>query len=177
MSKQLISTGLAIAVVALAVSAAVASDGGDRNRRHHVKASLDGYQVAPKSLATNGSGKFEARIDDHDMTIDFELSYEDLEGGAVSFAHIHLGQRATGGSGDMSAYLCGGPKPACPAGGTVTGVLFPSDVVGPSGQGIAPGDFKKLVRAIRSGATFVDVHTMGRPAGEIRGQIKDRGDQ
>jgi hypothetical protein len=176
MSKQLISTGLTIAVVALAVSAAVASD-GDRNRRDHVKARLDGYQVAPRSLATTGSGKFVAQIDDHDMTIDYALSYEDLEGGAATFAHIHLGQRATGGSGDMSAYLCGGPKPECPpAGGTVTGVLFASDIIGPAGQGIPPGDFDKFVRAIRAGATFVDVHTTGRPGGEIRGQIKQRDD-
>ena len=46
------------------------------------------------------------------------------------------------------------------------------DVVGPSDQGIAAGEFAELVRAIRNGATYVNVHTAAWPKGEIRGNIR-----
>ena len=37
---------------------------------------------------------------------------------------------------------------------------------------ISAAEFEELVRALRAGATYANVHTTGRPAGEIRGQIK-----
>ena len=56
-------------------------------------------------------------------------------------------------------------------GDTITGTIRPPDVVGPAGQGIAAGEFGELVRAIRAGVTYANVHTAPFPAGEIRGQI------
>jgi hypothetical protein len=44
--------------------------------------------------------------------------------------------------------------------------------VGPAAQGIAAGEFAELVRAIKAGATYVNVHSSLFPTGEIRGQIK-----
>ena len=46
-------------------------------------------------------------------------------------------------------------------------------MIGPASQGIGPGDFAKLIDAIRSGVTYVNVHTPMFPAGEIRGQINN----
>jgi hypothetical protein len=183
MSKHLIRTGLAIASVTLAIGAAgaSASDEESRRGRNHFKASLDGYQETPMSLSTAGRGTFRAVIHDDPtmgaMMIEYELSYEGLEGGSAMVAHIHLGQRAT--SGGVSAFLCGGSgKPECPPdGGTVSGVIVPSDIIGPAGQGIEPGEFEELVLAIRSGAAYANVHTTGRPGGEIRGQIHAHGDR
>ena len=176
MNKHLISTGLAIAVVVLAAGASVASNDNKRGP-NHFRARLTGYQETPLTLSTAGRGRFEAEIDDDAMTIDYELSFEDLEGGTALAAHIHLGQRAT--TGGVSAFLCGGGgKPACPpAGGTVTGTILPVNVIGPTGQGIAAGEFDELVRAIRAGFTYANVHTTGRPGGEIRGQILARDDR
>ena len=68
MSKYLISTGFAIAVVALAVSAVVASD-DDKGGPNHFRANLSGYQETPSTLSTAGRGTFEAKIDDKEMTI------------------------------------------------------------------------------------------------------------
>jgi hypothetical protein len=45
-------------------------------------------------------------------------------------------------------------------------------VVGPAGHGIAAGEFAELVRALRAGAAYANVHTTTFPAGEIRGQIE-----
>ena len=54
----------------------------------------------------------------------------------------------------------------------MTGTILPSDVVGPAGQGIAAGEFAELVRAIRNGATYANVHSEMFPGGEIRGNIR-----
>jgi hypothetical protein len=73
----------------------------------------------------------------------------------------------------------GVPLPqACPAApATITGTLVPADVGATANsiaQGINLGEFEELVRAIRAGATYVNVHTIGFPGGEIRGQLDRR---
>ena len=42
---------------------------------------------------------------------------------------------------------------------------------GAAAQCLAAGEFQELVRAIRAGATYVNVHTEGHPGGEIRAQL------
>ncbi len=134
------------------------------------RARLDGFQSVP-SLSTSGTGEFKARLNPDNASISYRLSYSGLEAAAVA-AHIHLGARAT--NGGVVAFLCGGGgKPACPvSGGSVEGTIVAADVIGPTGQGIAPGEFAEAVRAMRAGATYVNVHTTLFPAGEIRGQIR-----
>ena len=59
----------------------------------------------------------------------------------------------------------------------MTGTIRPLNVLGPSGQGIDPGEFDELIRAMRAGATYANVHsTPNRAGGEIRGQIRVRDD-
>jgi hypothetical protein len=53
----------------------------------------------------------------------------------------------------------------------VTGTLTPANVVGPTGQGIAAGEFAEVIRAIRKGSAYANVHSTKFPGGEIRGQI------
>lgn len=170
-TKYFIYAGL-VAAGALAVaagsSALAQSDGSGPN---HVKASLNGFQENP-SIVTTGKGSLDLRIDTATETIGYELTYSDLEGGAATAAHIHIGSR--GVNGGVSAFLCGGSAPACPGtGGTVAGVITPGDVVGPASQGVEPGAFDKLVQAIRVGHTYANVHNARWPGGEIRGQINN----
>lgn len=147
---------------------AVAHKGGDDDAR----ATLTGYQETP-SISTRARGTFRAEIDGDE--IDYVLRYQGIEGGSAMQAHIHLAER--GVAGGVIAFLCGGGgKPACPAtGGTVEGTIRPSDIVGPAGQGIAAGEFAELVRAMRAGATYANVHSGTYGGGEIRGQIRTRG--
>jgi len=139
-----------------------------------VRAQLVGFEEVP-SVFSEGRGRFLALVN-HD-SIEFILRYEGLMD--VLQAHIHFGQRHT--NGGVSVFLCtnleppaGVPVPAkCPeTAGKVTGVLTAADVVGPDGQGIAPGEFKKLADAILAGAAYANVHTDAYRGGEIRGQIK-----
>ncbi len=137
---------------------------------------LHGFQETP-AISTTGHGTFKATRSADGTTFTFELTYADLEGntvdgGAVTAAHIHLGQR--GVAGGVAVALCGaGGRPACPAPpATVTGTFTAADVVGPTGQGIDAGELDELIRAARAGVTYVNVHTTRFASGEIRGQIR-----
>jgi hypothetical protein len=171
-------TVLALATAAVAsgvVLSVVATAGG--GERGHIRAVLNGYKevVGGGAISTTGRGTFSAKVDPKKQTITYELTYT-LEGGTALFAHIHFAERHV--SGGISAFLCNGPTtPACPTpGGTVKGVITPADVIGPTGQGIEPGSFDELVRAIDAGATYANVHSTRWPGGEIRGQIADADD-
>lgn len=160
------------AVAVAAGSSLLAQD--DDHGSSHARARLEAFQEVP-AISSTGNGRFSAHIDDDAQTIEWEMSYSDLEGhlvanGAVLFAHIHVGQRSV--NGGVSAFLCGGGgMPACPAEGEISGVITPANVIGPSGQGVEAGSFDELVRAIRAGKTYVNVHTTRWPGGEIRGQV------
>jgi hypothetical protein len=162
--------GAAAALVLVGASLAVADDhGGKKNVRGD--RGLIGYSEVP-AISTGATGTFKARIDPVAKTITYELTYKDLSSTAL-FSHIHFGQRDV--TGGVSAFLCGGGgKPACPAtGGTVTGTIAATDVVGPAAQGIAPGEFDELVKAIRAGRTYANVHSTNFPGGEIRAQLNN----
>jgi hypothetical protein len=79
-------------------------------------------------------------------------------------------------SGAVAAFLCGGTKPACPAaGGTVSGTIVAADVLAIPAQGLAAGDLAGLLKAMRAGVTYANVHTATFGSGEIRGQIRGSG--
>jgi hypothetical protein len=168
----------AIPVVLAAATFAVAGDGG-RNR--FKGETLTGYQevVGPGPISTTGTGTFDATLNSAGDTITYRLTYSDLDtfvaGGVVTQAHIHFGQRSVGGG--VIAFLCGGStKPACPPSpAEVTGTITAADIVGPGGQGIEAGSFAEAVRALQAGAVYANVHTTRWPAGEIRGQVNDKG--
>ncbi len=133
-----------------------------------LKAKLTGFEEVPSHL-TNGNGTFHATVSGG--TISFTLTFADLTATAVA-SHIHFAQRAV--SGGIFAFLCGGGgKPACPpSGGTVTGTITAADILALPAQGLVAGDFAGALRAIRSGNTYVNVHSTTFPAGEIRGQVR-----
>lgn len=132
-------------------------------------ATLRGYQEVP-SISTVAVGLFAAFVEDN--AIAYTLTYTDLEGGTVTGAHIHLAQ--PGVNGGIVIHFCGtGGKPACPAPpATVSATATAADVVAVAAQGIAAGDIQEVVRAIRAGKTYVNVHTTNYAGGEIRGQIE-----
>lgn len=139
-----------------------------------IKEFLSGYEEVP-SVSTGASGEFKARISNDESQIEWELSYSDLEG-SVQQAHIHLGN--VGVNGGISVFLCtnlgngpAGIQPCPPPPATISGTIMAADVVGPAGQGLNPGEINELIRAMRAGATYVNVHSTMWPGGEIRSQI------
>ena len=138
-------------------------------------AKLQGYAEVP-SVASAASGKFKATIREHDGAIDYELSYTGLEGD-VRQAHIHLGQMDV--NGGVMVFLCQttfntdptGLAPTCVQDGSVSGTLTAANVIGPTGQGVDAAEFAELVKAIRSGVAYANVHSLKFAGGEVRGQI------
>jgi len=154
-----------LTLLALASLPVAADDDDDEERQ--MRARLSGFQEVP-AVSTTGRGEFRGTI--NGQSISFRLTYSDLEG-AVNAAHIHFGQ--SGVNGGVMAFLCGGGgKPACPASGTVAGDISAADILGPADQGIESGNFAEAIRALRSGATYANVHTTKFPNGEIRGQVR-----
>jgi hypothetical protein len=184
MKKLAIAVAIvSLGAVALIAAAIAKSSHGGGGRSFH--AFLSGYEeIIPASatageggaVSTVGSGTFRARVREDPLRIEYTLQYEDLEGATTSAAHIHFGQRHT--LGNVVAFLCGGGgKPACdPDTDTITGTIAAADVTGLAAvQGIAAQELPELIRAMRNGATYVNVHTNTWPSGEIRGQIKGGG--
>lgn len=187
-------TGLA-AILFSGLAAPLAMADNDRSdRRHQVRAQLSGFNEVhfsggpPATLrgavSTAASGAFMARIDERDDIIHYELRYQDLEG-LVTQGHIHFGQQHT--VGGVVVWLCqteGTPAPDavadltpfCPDEGAVTGTITPAQVLTAANQGLDAEEFDELVRAIRAGAAYVNVHSSLFPPGEIRGQIGRRHD-
>jgi hypothetical protein len=156
-----------------ALAGAVAAPRAAGAHEGRLRASLRGYSEVP-AISSTGMGRFTARVSEDGNAIDYQLSYAGLEGTAT-VAHIHIGQKDV--AGGVMAFLCGGGgKPDCPAEGTVSGTITAADVVGPAAQGIAPGEFAEMLRAIDGGVTYVNVHSTKHPSGEIRGQVKGETD-
>ena len=156
---------LPVLVVAVVVAALPTVAFGDRE--NEFRAQLLGINEVP-SINTVATGNVKLTLSATD--IHFEVSWSNLSSPPV-VAHIHIGQRHTNGT--PSAFFCGGGgKPACPTStsAAITGTIVAADVVGPAGQGIAPGDLAGLQRMIRLGATYSNVHSGNFPGGEIRGQ-------
>lgn len=148
----------------------------------NIKEFLVGYEEVP-AVSTVANGDFQARINKEETEIAYTLSYSDLEGD-VQQAHIHLGQ--AGANGGITVFLCtnlnNGPlgTQACPpAPATITGVITAADVSpnipatqAARNQGLNTGEFGELLAAVRSGNTYVNVHSAKFPGGEIRSQIR-----
>jgi hypothetical protein len=155
----------------------VASTAYTAARAEHIQATLTGYEEVP-AVSTAAAGEFRAMISPDDQMIDYELTFGGLQG-TVTQAHIHVAQLSVVGS--IVIWLCGtatNPGPAgtqaCPASGSVTGTITPTDVVaaGMASQQITAGELAEVIAAMRAGAAYVNVHTDLSPGGEIRGQIR-----
>ena len=172
MALSHISVAALAGLLLVGASAATAGSGGHDGNRGDTRTSLRGYAEVP-AISTSTTGRFRAFIEDDE--IHYRLRYGSFSS-PVQQAHIHFGQVAV--NGGVSVFLCSnlgnGPEgtPACPESGSVTGTLTPDSVIGPSDQGIAPGEFDELVAAIRAGVAYVNVHTDTHPGGEIRGQLR-----
>ena len=157
MRRKGIFAALAVGAAALAV-AAYALAGGSGAGFNHLSATLSGYQETP-SISTTGTADFTADAAKDGQSVTWRLSYANLEGSVLQ-SHIHFGQR--GVAGGISVFLCtnlgNGPAgtQACPGAhdGAISGTFGPSDVIGPTAQGIGPGQWGELLNAIDAGKAY-----------------------
>ena len=170
---QLLVLAVLVLVTAALVTPAPAVAQGDPDGTAVTR--LRSFDEVP-AVSTSGGGRFQATIGDDGETVDWSLNYFNLEG-TVTQAHIHFAQR--GVNGGIVVFLCSnlgnGPAgtQACPASpASIHGTFHASDVVGSaSSQSIVAGELPAVLRAMRAGITYANVHTTLFPGGEIRGQL------
>ena len=172
MSKA-ITSRLLVAFLLLAMVALPALAKGGSNK---LSADLTSYQEVP-ALQSNATGHLDLEIDGN--TVHYTLTFSNLRADATQ-SHIHMAQ--PGVNGGIFVFFCSnlgnGPAgtPACPLrGGTLTGTFGSSNILAISSQGIGAGDISSVLKALRNGVTYANVHSTQFPGGEIRGQIKGKG--
>jgi hypothetical protein len=104
--------------------------------------------------------------------ITFSLNFSDLSS-TLTVAHLHFAPTKV--AGGVMIFLCGGGgQPDCPAAteGTITGTITAANVTGPTTQGIDVGDLDSALEAVRTGLSYVNMHTTNFAGGEIRGQVR-----
>lgn len=129
------------------------------------------------AILSTGHATLKLTLDKSAQTLTYTLTYSGLTN--VLQSHIHFGQKHV--AGGIMVFFCSnlgnGPAgtPACPDDSTgevtVSGVITPAGVVGPTAQNITVGDFAAVVAALASNTAYGNIHTKQFPAGEIRGQI------
>jgi len=169
------------------VAGLVAAD----NDRNTVTTRLSGLEETTATIQTPASGEFKATISEDGTSIKYEETWRNLSS-TVTQSHIHFGR--PGLSGGIVLWLCYNPNPPantkaptgvptpqlCPTDtiATISGTLTEADLI-PSvaapagGQGVDAGaqGFAEMVKAIRTGSAYVNVHSVDHPSGEIRGRL------
>ncbi|MGI9302467.1 MAG: CHRD domain-containing protein [Gammaproteobacteria bacterium] len=136
---------------------------------------LSGTQEVP-AVATAATGAGSVTLNATQTQISYSVDYAVIED--IQQAHLHVGIAGTNGS--PLFFLCAtnpaNPVPvpagttpqACPAApGPLTGTLTTADFT--SASGVAT--FDAAVSRLLSGETYVNIHSLANPGGELRGQL------
>jgi hypothetical protein len=155
-----------LTLAAILIGLPTVAFGRDDNRSFSAR--FIGFNEVP-SINTQATATLRLTLTSDQMT--FTLNYRNLTGPPAA-SHIHFGQERTNGA--VVVFFCGGGgQAACPAttSGTITGTITAANVQEVAAQGIAAGDLAAVMRAIRGGAAYANIHTARFPSGETRGQI------
>jgi hypothetical protein len=163
-------TALACLLVMVSTTASAQSPG------NIFRAHLSGDQEVPERL-TGATGQAIFKLSSDGSSLSYRLIVANIDN--VVASHIHLAP--AGSNGAVVAFLFGNVPPG--GGGSngviATGEISAADLVGP----FAGQDLSVLVESMRTGGTYVNVHTNDGisppntgpgdfPGGEVRGQIQ-----
>ncbi len=128
------------------------------------EAKLSGKDVAP-AVETKAKGEADFKLSKDGKELTYILKVKDIEN--VTAAHIHTGMKGENG-GPVAGLFAGPKKDGKFSGEIAKGTITDKDLIGPL-AGKTIGD---LVKLIKDGGAYVNVHTEKYPDGEVRGQIK-----
>ena len=160
------------AMFAAAVAMLVAGAGIlARNDGPKFEARLTGAQEVPP-VNTETVGKVEIRFNADETKAEFEL--EVRKGVRVTQAHIHCAPK--GVNGPVVVFLAGFHNRGWDVDGSwvENTTVTDANVMPPSSPACSHviNNLRDLVQAMRMGDTYVNVHTVANPGGEVRGQLK-----
>jgi hypothetical protein len=128
------------------------------------KAVLTGAEVVPP-VETKATGEAAFTLSKDGKKIDYTLKVKDIENATA--AHIHAGKKGENG-GPLAGLFAGPKKEGSFSGELAKGTITDKELMGP----LAGKKVEDLVKIIKEGGAYVNVHTEKNPNGEIRGQIK-----
>ena len=130
---------------------------------HRYKAMLTGKDIIPPvETPATGEATFTLSKDGKELT--YTLAVKDIENATA--AHIHAGKKGENG-GPLAGLFAGPKKEGMYSGELAKGTITDKDLKGP----LAGKKVKDLVKIIKDGGAYVNIHTEKNPNGEIRGQI------
>ena len=141
----------------------------------HYSAALNGTNVKPSAVVTNGFGTMTASWNPTNATLTYTLGWSDVTGAAVS-AHLHgpadantaggividFADLPDGSTGDLVLSTQGAP-----GAGSATGTIDLSLPMTPTVSG------DSLATLLRRGQLYVDVHTGTGATVHIRGNLRE----
>lgn len=163
---------LIVAVAALA-SVIVAGDGIRANvDAQEFRARLTGAEEVPP-VVTDTTGRAEIILNEDESAAEYELEVE--QGVRVTQAHIHCAP--SGVNGPVVVFLAGFHNRGWDVNGAwiENATVTDANVIPPAAGSPCPhviNNLRDLAVAMRAGDTYVNVHTVARPGGEVRGQLK-----
>jgi hypothetical protein len=129
----------------------------NRNFRTH----LSGENEVP-SVETNAQGQANFQLNKAGDELNYKLIVANIDD--VVAAHIHCAPEDENGPVGVTLFS-GGPT-------SDDGILAEGTITSPDeGNGCGWETLEEVVEAMRSGETYVNVHTLAHTSGEIRGQI------
>jgi len=131
------------------------------------RAKLDVASEVPPPSVGSASPSGTATFTNNGGSIAYQVTVTGLSS-AFAAAHIHGGAEGALGLVVVPLALTAGPDGKSATG---EGVIEASAIKG-TNPDASPMTMNDLVAALRSGGTYVNVHTAGNPKGEIRGQIR-----
>ena len=163
------TTGVRWSVATLLSVLSVAASGSAQTPTVFVAHLWGREQVPPVVTQALGVATFEVAADGGSVRYRLELS----RAVNVQMAHIHVAPPGQNGPVAVWLYPSAPPpqlKPGRFDGELASGVLTAANLVGP----LARQPLSALLERMRLLETYVNVHTVARPGGEIRGQILPR---
>jgi len=127
------------------------------------KAMLSGSESVP-AVATMAKGDATFTLIKDGKALSYYVTVSDIEN--VTAAHIHLGKK--GENGPPVALITNEKKAGKFSGTLAEGTITEKELMG----SLAGKSVKDLVKQIKKGNAYLNVHTDKYPNGELRGQIK-----
>jgi hypothetical protein len=154
--RRVLLVSVVTLVVFLAAASAIAANGT-------FTAHLTGANEVPP-VETKARGQTVFMLSPDGTALHYRLVVANIQD--ITAAHIHLAP--AGVNGPVVAFLFMGPAPGRTNGNLAQGTITAADLIGP----LAGMEMEDLLKEIESGNTYVNVHTLVNPAGEVRGQIR-----
>jgi CHRD domain len=151
-------------IAGFAAAVLLAACGGPKGSDTEFASSLSGANEIP---ANPSGGTATATYSVNGSTVSYVINYTGLSG-RPTLSHIHVGTDTVNGGvvvpfsnlpDTASGQYSGSFTAATVAAGTAGGVT------------VNKNDLDSLLRAMKNGQAYTNIHTEARPAGEIRGQI------